>query len=169
MMASVVKRIKPSRLKEDFLRLKILSIMHKMEREMKKDFQATTETWEYQPEWLSMVGTSPNGPEVMVWTDDKIYGYVNNGTESHVIVGNPLLAFSWDGYGSYGPKTTPGIIGSVDAVLPTTPVVFSAVLHPGIEARNFDKAISEKWTPKFKDMCEQAMRDAVKESGHEMK
>ena len=171
-MASVIKQIKPSRLKADSLRLKLLSTMHKVEREMKKDFKDTTETWEeHDPKFESLVAMAPNGPEVMVWTDDEIYGYVNNGTPEHIITAKTkkAMTFNWDGYGTYVPKTTPNVIGSVQSSVAQNQVYFAAVVHPGTEARNFDKVIQEKWQPKFKDYCEQALREFKNESGHGVK
>jgi hypothetical protein len=172
-MAHVIKAIKPSKLKINNLRLHLLTVMHKVEREMLKDFRATTATWvEHDPKFESLVAMAPNGPEVLVWTDDKIYKYVNDGTDPHVITPiapNTALKFKWDGYGSYKAKTTPKVIGSVKSSVPQTTQHFAGVMHPGTEARKFDETIEAKWKPKFKDMCNQALKDFGKESGHGVK
>jgi hypothetical protein len=171
-MAHVIKAIKPSRLKVDGLRLRLLTIMHQVEREMKADFQSTTDTWADKPLFQSMVAMAPNGPEVMVWTDDPIYGYVNDGTGEHIItpkIAGGFLAFKWDGYGTYKAKTTPGVLGSVQSVLPQNDVAFAAVVHPGTEARKFDELITKLWLPKFKIYCQQALSQFRQDSGHGVK
>jgi len=165
-----VKLIKPSTLKQDKMRLAFLNAMRKQATEIKREFEKTTATWEHEVKFESTVGLrrTPPGPEVLVWTDDEIYGYVNNGTRPHPIfpVRAKVLRFQWGGKGSYTPKTTPRVIGS-RAGGPSGPEVHRPyVQHPGTEARHFDEEIEKQHRPRFKRAMERAMSDARKASGH---
>jgi len=165
-----VKLIKPSTLNQDKMRLAFLNAMRKQATEIKREFEKTTESWEHEVKFESTVGLrrTPPGPEVLVWTDDEIYGYVNDGTRPHPIfpVRARMLRFQWGGKGSYTPKTTPRVIGSKSGG-PSGPVVHRPyVQHPGTEARHFDEEIQKQHEPKFKRAMEKAMSDARKASGH---
>lgn len=167
--AIVVKEIKPERFKDKAFKDAILKAANKYADVLQDDFEKTTETWEHEVEFEKEVDYKPNGPEVLVGTDDEIYGYVNNGTRKDYPIpkaGPGLLRFQWGGKGSYTPKTTPKVIGSKPGG-PSGPIVFMRqVIHPGIEARHFDKEIQRIHEPKFKRAMEQAMSDARKASGH---
>lgn len=167
-----VKFIKPSTLKQDKMRLAFLNAMRKQATEIKAEFKKTTATWEHKVKFESIVGLrrTPPGPELLVWTDDEIYGYVNNGTRPHPIFPRraKALVFQWGGKGSYKPKTKPRVIGSGPSSI-SNPQTWRLpyVDHPGIkEGRHFDEEIEKKHRPKFKRAMEQAMSDARKASGH---
>jgi len=103
-----------------------------------------------------------------VFTDNEIYGYVNDGTRPHPIFPKKAkaLAFQWGGKGSYTPKTTPRVIGS-RAGGPSGPTVYRPyVQHPGTKGRHFDEEIEKLMQPRFKRAMEKAMSDARKKSGH---
>ena len=169
--AIVSKTIKPSRLKDDAMRLRLLNAMRKAGTQIKHDFEATTKTWEHKVVFEELISLTGPGPVVLVATNDEIYGYVNNGTEPHEIWAGVYtgksdktrLAFSSD----FVPKTKPGIIdsgpgrrGAVDTFVPM-------VMHPGQEEpRNFDKTIQKKREPWFKRQMESAMGEARQASGH---
>jgi len=166
-MALFAKAVNPKKLKQDVFRLEFLTAIHEMEREIRSEFEKTVESWDKKPKFQSEI-TLKGGPAALVGTDDEVYGYVNNGTPPHVIAAKSgkSLAFQWRGPGSYRPKTRPRIIGS-SAGGPTGDTVYpKAVQHPGTEAREFDKTIQIKMTPRFKKRMEEAMRDAAKKSGH---
>jgi len=173
--AVVVKTIKPSKLKVDALRLQLLNAMRAQGTAMKMDFEATVKTWKNKPKFKVVIGLKKAiGPEVLVGTDDEIYGYVNDGTEEHDIWAGfytgkstkKVLSFQWGGKGSYRPKTTPRVIGS-KAGGPTGPrVARPYVRHPGTKARHFDEEIEKKQRPRFKRRMEKAMSEAAKASGH---
>src|SRR5512146_308466 len=101
----VFKAIRSSKLKDRSMRLGLLSVAHRLEREIKKDFQGTTKTWDHQPEFTSMVSLK-GGVSVLVGTDDEIYNWVSNGTPEHEIgpVDADYLVFQ----PGYTTKTVPG-------------------------------------------------------------
>jgi hypothetical protein len=167
----VVKQIKPKKLREDAMRLTLLNAMRAFGTEMKKEFEKTTRTWKHKPKFEIIRALSANlgKVEVAVMTDDEIYGYVNNGTKEHIIEPKKpggKLFFIWGGPGSYTPKTTPGVIGSQSGSNSGEPTARAWVLHPGSEARNFDKAVGDLMEPRFKTKMEQAMKEAAQKSGH---
>ena len=174
--AIVIKQISPTKLKEDAMRLAMLNPLHKVAREMLADFEKTTESWEHKVEFKVAVSLALGGPSVHITTDDEIYGYVNNGTDPHLIwagaytglSNKKALSFRWGGKGSYKAKTTPRKIGSQPGG-PTGPrVAMPYVQHPGTKARKFDEEIQKLWEPKFKRRMEQVMSDVAQASGHEM-
>lgn len=119
------------------------------------DFETTVETWENPPEFT--IEEKPG--ERIVGTDNEVYGFVNNGTPPHIIVGKPGkgLAFSPGGR----PKTTPGVIGSTSGSRGSGVIVRPRVNHPGTEARNFDQAIAKKYRGRLAAQVMQRAIDAA--------
>lgn len=159
----VWKQIKPKALKQKALRLELLNAMRSVGRAIKKDFQRTTITWRKRP-IFEMIISLKGGPQVFVYTDNKIYQYVSKGTPEHVIV--PVEARALRFRAGYIAKTKPRVIGSFSGGPYGKVVLAAAVLHPGTEAREFDKVIQRKWRSRFKKRMEKAMRRARQKSGH---
>jgi hypothetical protein len=166
MAVVVFKAIKASRLKEEAMIKELLKGMKVSEKGILKDFQSTVATWKRKPKFEVISDLNPNGPEILVGTDDKIYGYVDQGTKPHII--RPVKAKSLVFKGNYTAKTTPRVIGS-KAGGSSGPLVFSQeVRHPGTKAREFSETIQKKQQPRFRRQMEQAMRNARQASGHEI-
>lgn len=159
----VWKQIKAKALKQKALRLELLNAMRSAGRAIKKDFDRTTLTWRKRP-IFEMIISLRGGPQVFVYTDNEIYGYVSRGTEEHVIV--PVDAKALRFRSGYIAKTKPRIIGSFSGGPYGKVVLAAAVLHPGTEAREFDKVLRRRWQPRFKKRMEKAMRRARQKSGH---
>ena len=163
----VVKEIKPARFKEKAFRDAIRKAAKQAGKDIKKDFKKTTKTWKHKPRFETVVAMDPN-VEVLVGTDDEIYGYVSGGTKPHLIFPKKpggMLAFP----SSYKAKTRPRVIGSTAGGPSGPTVVRPYVEHPGIKPREFDKVIQKKWESPFKRRMERAMRDAARASGHSIK
>jgi len=172
-MADVVvfKEIHPKKLREDVFRVKFLSALHEMERDIKKDFQKTTATWKNKPEFESMISLQSPGPTVLVGTDDEIYNYVDKGTKPHTIRPKKRggkLAFPWGGPGSYRAKTKPKTIASYPGGVTGDTTILPVVHHPGTEARQFSETIAKQWSKKFKARMEKALKEGVSASGHKV-
>lgn len=163
----VVKEIKPSRLDSSIFMAAFETAARVAAEEIAKDFEATTRTWSKKPSFQRLVSVGPASIDVLVGTDDPIYGYVDEGTRPHVIV--PVHAKRLIFQAGYKAKTTPGVIGSQGGGPFGKQVAALIVRHPGTEARNFSKTIQKKWQPKFKKLMEAALRQAVAASGQEMK
>jgi len=165
----LMKSIKPKRMKVDALRLELLTKLNKVARDIKKDFEKTTETWERKVEF-EVLKSLKGGPSLMIATDDEIYGYVNNGTKPHMIWAGiytgkstaKVLAFP----GTYTAKTMPGVIGSNPGGSSGKMIFRPYVHHPGTKARHFDRTIRDKWRSNYKRRMEGAMRRAAEKSGH---
>ncbi len=165
-MASVIqfKQIKPKRFQGSKAINILLGATRKAGNDIRKDFEETTKTWTNKPEFQMVYAVRPNGPEVLVGTDDKIYGYVNEGTKPHPIF--PVRAKALRFQSGYAAKTVPGQLYS-QAGGPFGATVFRAgVMHPGTKARKFDDIIQKLWESKFKTRIEQAMREAAEATDH---
>jgi hypothetical protein len=109
-------------------------------KDVKVDFQVTTQTWNTRPEFTVERKTA----ERIVSTQDEVYGYVDEGTPKHEISPKPggMLVFGTGG----SPKTRPLAIGSTrgrqGGVIVHTR---KPVHHPGTKARQFSDVIKEKW------------------------
>lgn len=162
-----IKEIKPARFKDKAFKDALRDAARQAAKDIEKDFKKTTETWKNKPKFERVVSVDPN-VEVLVGTDDEIYGYVNDGTKPHPIFPNraKALSFRWGGKGSYRAKTKPRVIGSTPGGSSGPLVHFPYVQHPGTKARKFDQTIEKKWRAPFKRRMEQAMRRAAKASGH---
>ena len=163
----VFKAIRPGRFNDAVFATTIRAAAAKAAQDMHTDFKSTTATWSHYVEFETLFDMNP-GPTVFIGTDDKIYGYVNDGTVPHPIFPKhaKALSFQWGGKGSYRAKTTPGVIGSQPGG-PTGPRVAKPyVQHPGTKARRFDVAMLKRWDPRFKRRMEDAMSEAARASGH---
>jgi len=168
-MAILFKQLKPSTLRQDRMRLALLNGMRAVGRDMRKDYERTTKTWDHKPKFemlISLVG----GPTVLVATDDEIYGYVDEGTKPHTIFAGAytgksdkkVLAFP----GTFSAKTIPGVLDSRPGRRGGATILRPYIRHPGSKARRFTKTIEKIWKPKFKRYMEQTMRDVRRASGH---
>lgn len=162
-----IKSIKPQRFDDKAFAAVIAAAAQEAAADMQKDFEKTTETWEHEVKFETIISMDPD-VEVLVGTDDEIYGYINEGTKPHAIFPKRAraLRFQWGGKGSYRAKTKPKVIGSQPGGA-TGPVVHRPyVQHPGTKPRKFDETIEKKWRSPFKRRMEKAMADAGKASGH---
>lgn len=163
-MALVWKAIKPQRLKDKSFRMTIYNKARAVGNAMKKDFEATTASWNHKPKFTVDVSTKGQGPAVLVGTGDEIYGYVNDGTKPHDIY--PKKAKMLRFQSGYTAKTSPGVIGSGGGGASGATLFRPYVRHPGTKARKFDETIARKWQSLFKNKMEEAMAEATRESGH---
>lgn len=163
----VVKQISPTRFKDEAFTAAIVAAARKASHEIVLDYRETTRSWNHKPVFEVVINVNPN-IEILVGTDDEIYGYVDEGTKPHIIKPKRAraLSFQWGGKGSYMAKTKPGVIGSQPGG-PRGPMVsFKQVHHPGTKARGFSKAIDKKWSAAFKRRMEHAMSAGADASGH---
>lgn len=169
----VMKGIRPSRLKDDALRLALLNAMRREATAIKKDFDATVKTWDHSVKFEQVISLAGGGPQVLVGTDDLIYKFVDEGTKEHPIFAGyytgksnkRVLAFP----GTFTAKTVPGIIGSRAGSKGGETVKRPFVHHPGTKARRFTEVIKGKWEKRFKSDMEDVMKAAARDSGHGVK
>lgn len=166
----VAKAIKPRRFRSEAFTQAITAAAHEAGKEIKKDFEATTKTWNHKPQFVKEVDTKASPVQVLVGTDDEIYRYVDEGTKPH-----PIFAGIYTGKSNkralafpsaFTPKTKPNVIGSSQGSKGGSMVVVPYVQHPGTEPRNFDKVILRKWEPIWKARALRLLRDFARASGH---
>lgn len=128
-------------------------------KDVSKDFKKTYSTWSHKPSF-SIKRATKNKLVGSIETDDEIYNYVVRGTRRHVIRAKkaPMLRFQT----GYRAKTKPGKIGSSGGGATGPFVSAKSVMHPGTEARNFDKIIATENQPKFRKRAESAIKKAAK-------
>lgn len=125
------------------------------------DYRKIKRTWVNKPMHKSEIQCSQQFPEVAVMFgatgDDqavKEWNFVNEGTR----VRHAVMSKDWKS------KSTVKHIGASQG---KGNVIFISkkINLPGIEARKFDEAISEKWNPRWKTTVIKAMKEARKQSG----
>lgn len=167
----IFKGVKKAKWSDRGLRAKMLAQMNHYVSVLKKDYALTTATWTDKPKFETIEAFSPDGPTVLVGTDNKIYGYVDEGTglygKAHKKYRIPKLtntkAKTLVFYTPSSPKTKPNVIGSGPGATGTNKNVRKSVMHPGIKARNFTKILQKKHQPAFKKSMEKVLADWARE------
>lgn len=158
--------IKPGTLRRQQMLLEIRAELLQIAREIHRDFLRTVQTWENKPEFrtTARIGIFNEQMEVMVDTDDMVYRFLNNGTPAHWIeaVQAEKLRFHED----YIPKTYTWLIEALPGGEFGDNVYADAVWHPGVEAREFDQQIKDKWNDELVRRLAQRFGKAVHVSGH---
>jgi hypothetical protein len=155
-----VKVIKAKKLNSASLRMKLINQMHVIARGVLDDYKSTTRTWEHQPKFEKVMALKPNGPELLVGTDDRVYRYVDEGTKPHRIIARNKFALAFKL--NYKAKTIPGKLTSRKGGASGRRIFRYMVDHLGFEARGFSKLIQKKWERRFKDRMERTMKEWAK-------
>lgn len=149
----------------------LINGMRDVGERIREDFEDTTKTWNHQPKFephFPIPQVSADSITVTTETDDKIYGWVNQGTKGPYpipkVPGVKRLAFPSE----FVAKTSPGIVGSGVGFSGGEMKFPLQVMHPGVKPRKFDADIAEKNKNNFKTMITYAMSLAVKASGHRL-
>ena len=145
-------------------RLALLNELRAVGKEIKRDFEATTATWEHKPDFKLDITLAGGEPGVTVGTTDDVYKWVDEGTKPHTIapVNAQVLSFR----SGYKAKTQPGVIGSTGGGAQGDQVFAMVVNHPGTEARKFSQKIKRKWAGEFGKRMLAAMDAAAVATGH---
>lgn len=147
--------ILPKQLSADPARMArvITNTLNSAARGVMADFNVTAQTWEDKPTFAI---TSPTPYRRDVSTDDENYARVNDGTRAHLIRPSPggVLVFRTP----FQSKTVPNQIRSRGGRQGGN-VVFTrkTIQHPGTAARDFDKAIKQKWDKEFPTIMQRAI------------
>ena len=172
-MTILTKQIKPKRLNDKAFIEEFEKAAKAIAKEMKKEFEITTIGWKTDVKFEELISLGPTSIDILVATDNEIYGYVNNGTVPHVIAAKKgkTLAFRWGGPGSYRAKTARGkqVHNPAGGQTSGNMIFPKAVQHPGTKAREFDKLIKKMFEKKFTRAMELALKKGVARSGHAIK
>lgn len=144
------KVIKPnlSHLQPAIMRVAINRALDEVAQKAKQDFEQTVETWEEKPDFV-IEGDNLEGRSV--YTTDRIYGFVNNGTNVRYATMTP----------DFRAKTTPKVIGSRSGS-GGVHYINKRVPRPGIEARRFDEIIAKKWEAEYPTILQKAVYESSK-------
>lgn len=112
-------------------------------RVIDQDFGKTYATWKSTPAFIIQLAAYKGDDLVgSVYTSDRIYAYVNNGTVPHDIA--PRTAKVLHFMTGYRAKTRKRVIGSSAGGASGSDAFAMTVHHPGTEAREFDKEIAAR-------------------------
>lgn len=119
---------------------------------VKVDLDVTTQTWRSRPTFTIGRGDGKR----TVATEDEVYGYVDAGTDAHIITAkSPTRPLTFGIGGS--PKTTPKVIGSRAGTKGSQVVRAQVVHHPGTAAREFTVSVKNKWDNRLPDVLQRAI------------
>ena len=161
----VLKQIKPDKFKEKAFLREFTKAATKTSKDIEKDYKKTVTKWKRKPKFTRLVQIGPNAIEVLVGTDNKIYGFVDEGTKAHIILPRKRKVLRWlgKGYDGRNPPRGKGRPKKSD-------YTFAAyVFHPGFKGYHHSEKIAKMWNKKFKRRMEAAMRRGVRVSGHQIK
>ena len=164
--ATVIKLIVPQNaLNPDGLRRAILNTMRDTAEAARVDFVATTNTWDHKPTFERK--ELDGGTTQQVYTTDEVWGMLERGTRPHIIMVKraKFLKFAWDGYGSYGAKTKPGLLSSKNARYPTEMNYRKSVNHPGTKAREWRAAAIRKYSKLMQGIMNRAIAYQIRRQG----
>jgi len=107
------------------------------------DFKATVKSWKKPAKFDKKDARKVGGRlEAITSTSDEIYFYVTRGTRPHIIVPKSAGALSFQT--GYRAKTRVRVIGSRSGGSYGPRVTAKSVMHPGTDARDFDKEIAKR-------------------------
>lgn len=158
------RAILPKRFDARALLAEVTKEMKDLQTDTGKDFDATVSTWTHRPKFDKEFEQSDSRIRTFTGATDEIYTYVSKGTRPHVI--RPRRARVLAFQGTYTAKSAPGVIQARTGGASGETVFSRGVLHPGTKARNFDKAIAQKWAGPYARRLTAAMGRAAKKSGH---
>lgn len=132
------------------LKKDIAALNQKMAKRMKRDFERTTKTFD-ETKVVFRQKTSTAGRSVTVYTDNEIYGYLDEGTPIRYAVMSP----------DFSPKTRPG---SLESRPGSGRLIRIDLENPreGIEARNFSQQVEEKRGPEYVDELDNIVDKSVR-------
>jgi hypothetical protein len=154
------KGVKKTKWSDRGLRATMLAQMNHYVSVLKKDYELTTATWTTKPKFESLEAFSPDGPTVLVGTDDKRYQWTDLGTKPHLIVPKKAKALFFMSPSTA--KTKPNWIGSGPGATGNTKNFRQVVNHPGTKPRNFTKILQKKHQAPFKAAMQKVLTDWAK-------
>ena len=151
--------INPARLQMAKVRQAAQAELQKQGRRYRTLYEATTANWKgTKPTFTTEVEMAPDEWKVTVWTDDKIYRFLHDGTRERWAV----MSDDWSS------QTHPRILGSAPGagvvVFRGKKVMGEAGYQaplPGIKAREWTQEIVAQDGTKFKDAMEKAILGAI--------
>lgn len=135
----------------------IQSTLNATAKNIKVDFDVTTQTWNHRPVFKI---ASPSEYTREISTNDDVYAMLEVGTRPHIIRPKKprgILRFTTP----FRSKTIPNEIRSRKGSKGNTPVVARVVHHPGTAPRLWSKVIAKKWNAQIGNTSQRAIDAAV--------
>ena len=129
-----------------------------------KEYQKTTRHWKHKVAFSGRIFEKGIATTIEVGYDDKIYGYVDEGTRPHIIRPKRAKALAFPSV--FAPKTRPKSLVSTAGKSGGATVFAQEVHHPGSKAREFSPQIKKKMEPVLETDMQKAMSLGAKKSGH---
>jgi len=136
----------------------IQTVLEKEVKNVQREYKTTTRTFKMSVVFKARVGQY----QAQVWTNNKIYGYLDEGTRPHIIRAKnaPTLAFNTAGFVS---KTKPNSINTRAGRAARPPKAFpKQVMHPGFPPRNFTKIIQKRSEKRYANNVRKAVKNALR-------
>lgn len=141
----------------DPVREELLNETRKAGREMKKDMELVFQTWEKKPQVIMKIHLTRADPKagVEIYVQDELVQMLNQGTKGHFVTAREAPRMAWRV--GFNPKTIPHQLRSVKGGKYGN-VWATSKRHwvKGIEAREWDKALLEKWDKPLTDRLQAA-------------
>lgn len=156
------KPIKPGKFVADAFENAFGDMMEELRDDVLADYESTTATWEHDVPF----DDEADARHMKVDTADEIFGFVDRGTDPHVIrpVAADRLAFAAD----YTRKSQPGFIGSNPGGPSGETVFAQEVQHPGTVGTGIEQTIADKYEDELPGRAKAAMKEGSKKSGHNL-
>jgi hypothetical protein len=163
-MTIFIKPLRPKKLAPDISAIYYASMRSSIQEfatGVIADYYKIKRTWSNRPEHKSIIDCTPQTKDVAVafgvtGDEDAVnhWKFLNEGTK----VRHAVMSKDWKSKSSYmhiGASQGQGRMV----------IVNKKINLPGIKARKFDEAISERWSPRWKNVILKAMKQARAKSG----
>lgn len=145
-----INPIKGKMIDETVLSWRLLRAMQREVEVINREFNKTVWQWRSKPTFTKDAAIYPDKVKGTVSTDNKIYGYINNGTP----IRHALMSDDWVS------KTRPGFIGCGKGAGRVV-AVSRKIRRPGIKARHFDTTISKRVLKRFTDKVNEEIAKGI--------
>lgn len=138
------------------LEAEVRTATYKVRNDMIADLRRVVATWNTAVAFRSRIEFSRGDLVLYVFTDNKIFKFVNDGTKSHVIV--PRRARALRVKFGFTPKTRYKDLNSSAGGYQGPFVLRKFVSHPGTAARDFTGALADKYRIRYHTIMTKALR-----------
>jgi hypothetical protein len=158
-----IEAIIPRKFETDQITQAIQAEIMKLAKDMKRDLEATTETWDAsdKPTFSSpRINRRGRDLSIEITTNSALWAMLNNGIPAHTITPKQAKALKFQPW--YMPKTTPMRLKSrAGGQRGGNPRFAKAVQHPGVQPRNWILALQVKYTAPMQLRMMQALKQGL--------
>lgn len=155
-MSATIIKPKRSPFRPDAQQRIVANTMTALAKDIKVDFDVTTQTWEHRPK-VTIEGSGIAPREIAV--AGEVYAMLDAGTKPHLI--RPRRGRVLRFRTPFRSKTVPNQIMSRGGSQGATEVWARAVRHPGTKPRNWAKTIAAKWRTQAPIVMQRALHAEV--------